>query len=97
MTQDVSYRFLVEWYWRGQQGQHFSSVFMDIIKKVLLDTYFAPLSLEDLAYFHCSFFLLLSVTDSMYVYTGHLGKNSSKYEETLGVSYFAVCCPFSKI
>lgn len=67
MTQGVSYTFLVEWYWRGQQGQHVSSVFMDIIRKVLLDTYFASLSLEDLAYFHSSFVLLLSVTDFIHV------------------------------
>lgn len=57
MTQDVSYTFLVEWYWRGQQGQHFSSVFMGIIRKALLDTYFASLSGGSswLSQYFCSF------------------------------------------
>lgn len=95
MTQDVSYTFLVEWYWRGQQGQHFSSVFMGIIRKALLDTYFAFLSLEDPAAFHNIFVLLLSVTDFIHVcvyllyvlYRGDFGKNSSKYGETVGVSH----------
>lgn len=68
MSQDESYTFLVEWYWRGQQGQHFSSVFMGIIRKVLLDTYFASLSLEDPADFHNTFVLLLSVTDFIHMY-----------------------------
>lgn len=96
MSQDASYTFLVEWYWRGQQGQHFSSVFMGIIRKALLDTYFASLSLEDPADFHNIFVLLLSVTDfiqvCIYLYRyllhrGDFGKNSSKYGETVGVSY----------
>lgn len=77
MTQDVSYTFLVEWYWRGQQGQHFSSVFMGIIRKALLDTYFASLSLEDPADFHNVFVLLLSATNSIhaciYIYVTQRG------------------------
>lgn len=61
---------------------------MNIIRKVLLDIYFASLSLEDLAYSHSSFVLLLSVTDFIHacIHTGDLGKNSSKCGETLGVS-----------
>ena len=63
----MSYTFLVEWYWRGQQGQHFSSIFMVIIRKALLDTYFASPSLEDPADFHNIFVLLLSATGFIHV------------------------------
>lgn len=56
MTQDVSNTVLVEWHWRGQQGQHFVSLFMGIIREALLDTYFAILSLEGPADFRNIFF-----------------------------------------